>query len=116
MHLLELLFVVALILYSFVIWSHKLTGRLPLWMVWLFGVGLTADIGGTIFLCVAVADRWKCNLHTVFGLVSLLIMAIHFVWALLANSKEGDWKIYFDRFSVYAWCLWMVAFVSGMPL
>lgn len=116
MNSLELLFVVALVIYSFVIWSHKLTGRLPLWMVWLFGVGLTTDASGTIFLCVSLADRWKWNLHTIFGLVSLLIMAIHFVWAVLANSKEGDWKKYFDRFSVYAWCLWMIAFVSGILL
>ena len=115
MRSLELLFVVAMVLYSFVIWSHKFSRKLDLWMVWLFGFGLIADIGGTVFLCVAAATRWTWTLHTVSGFASLLIMAFHFAWAVLATSKEGNWKTYFDRFSVYAWCLWMVAFASGIP-
>lgn len=115
MYSLEWLFVLALALYTLVIWLHKITGRLIVWMVCLFGVGLAADISGTVFLCVVLADKWQWNLHTVSGLLSLGIMAVHFTWAVLANSKEGDWKTYFDRFSVYAWCLWMVSFVSGIP-
>lgn len=115
MRSLELLFVVAMVLYSFVIWSHKFSGKLSFWMVWLFGFGLIADIGGTVLLCVAAADRWTWTLHTVSGLASLLIMALHFVWAVLATSREGNWKTHFDRYSIYAWCLWMFAFVSGIP-
>lgn len=115
MHLLELLFVLAFILYSFVIWFHKFTGKLDSWMVWLFGVGLTADISGTVFLCVAAASRWTWTVHTISGLGSLLIMAVHFKWALLAKGKEEKWRNYFDRFSVYAWILWMFAFISGIP-
>ena len=70
----------------------------------MFGFGLIADVGGTVLLCVAASARWTWTLHTVSGLASLLIMALHFVWAVLATSKEGNWKSYFDRFSVYAWC------------
>lgn len=115
MHPLEMLFVAALFLYSFVIWSHKFSRRMDLWMVWLFGFGLIADIGGTVLLCVAASARWVWTPHTVSGLASLLIMALHFMWAVLATGRESNWKIYFDRYSVYAWCFWMFAFISGIP-
>lgn len=112
---LELLFVVALLLYSFVIWSHQFKKRFSPWMVWLFGIGLAADVSGTVFLCVAAASRWRFTLHTVSGLVSLLIMALHFGWALLAVTFGGRFEAYFKRFSLTAWGLWLTAFVSGIP-
>lgn len=114
MYPLELLFVAALVLYSFVIWSHKFGRKLDIWMVGLFGLGVIADIGGTVLLCVSMTARWTWTLHTYSGLAALLIMALHFIWAVLAISKEGSWKTYFDRFSVFAWCLWVIAFISGM--
>ncbi|HXK40590.1 MAG TPA: hypothetical protein VJ046_00580 [Candidatus Paceibacterota bacterium] len=115
MRTLELLFVVALLLYSFVIWVHKFRKDLSLWMVWLFGIGLAADVSGTVIVCVLAAKSWVWNLHTVSGLLSLIIMATHFAWALCALKVKGDFETYFNRFSVWAWLLWLVAFVSGIP-
>ena len=115
MHALEWLFVLALVLYSLVIWYHKLKQKLEPWMVMLFGIALTADISGTIFLCVAESVRWVWNLHTIFGLISLLIMAAHFTWAVMSIKGVGKSESYFNRFSLYAWCLWLVAFFSGIP-
>lgn len=112
---LEMLFVVALFLYSFVIWAHQFKKKFSPWMVWLFGLGLTADVGGTIFLCVALSSRWTYNTHTILGLVSLLIMALHFAWALLSVTFGGRFEDYFKRFSVLAWFFWLTAFVSGIP-
>lgn len=115
MHPLEMLFVVALLLYSLVIWTHKIKKVLSLWMVWLFGIGLAADISGTVFLCVVATSGLIFNLHTIFGLVSLLIMALHFGWALLSITLGGKFESYFNRFSVAAWFIWLIAFVSGIP-
>jgi len=112
---LEMLFVVALMLYSFVIWSHQFKKKFSLWMVWLFGLGLAADFSGTVFLCVAAASRWTWTLHTISGLVSLLIMALHFAWALLSIIFGGKFEVYFKRFSVWAWFGWLIAFISGIP-
>ena len=84
-------------------------------MIFLFGVGLCADVSGTIFLCVMFADSWKFSLHTISGLVALVIMALHFSWAFLAKVVHGRFEVYFNRFSFYAWCLWLVAFISGIP-
>lgn len=116
MRSLELLFVAALILYTLVIWVHRIQHRLYGWMIWLFGAGLLADISGTIFLCAISAVSWKFTLHTVSGFVSLIIMALHFSWAFLAHAAHGKFEAYFNRFSVYAWLLWLVAFISGIPL
>ena len=115
MYPLEMLFVVALVLYSFVIWTHKFQKKLHTWMVWLFGAGVLADFGGTIFLCVASATKWTFTFHTISGLFSLLVMALHFVWALFAVTAHGKFESYFNRFSVAAWCLWFSAFISGIP-
>lgn len=115
MNPLEWLFVIALVLYSLAIWSHKFEGKLRPWMVWVFGAGLLADIAGTVLLCVTAAEKWQFNLHAVSGFAALAIMALHFSWALFAIVSGGKFESYFNRFSVYAWCLWMVAFTSGMP-
>lgn len=115
MHSLETLFVVALLLYSLVIWTHKIKKILSLWMVWLFGIGLVADISGTVLLCVVATSKLTFNLHTIFGLISLLIMALHFGWALLSIMLGGRFEAWFKRFSVVAWFIWLMAFVSGIP-
>jgi len=115
MHPLEWLFVVALLLYSFVIWSHQFKKSFSPWMVWLFGIGLAADMSGTAFLCVAAASRWVFNLHTVSGLASLVIMALHFGWALLSIILGGRFEVYFKHWSIVAWFIWLIAFVSGIP-
>ncbi|MBI2068535.1 MAG: TIGR03987 family protein [Candidatus Yanofskybacteria bacterium] len=111
----ETFFVVALLLYSFVIWSHRIKKRFSPWMVWLFGAGLAADVSGTVFLCVATASGWTFSVHAISGLISLLIMALHFIWALLSITLGGKFEDYFKRFSVLAWFLWLIAFVSGIP-
>ena len=113
---LEWLFVVALVLYSFVIWLHRLkTHKLYTWMALVFGMGLAADISGTVFLCVVSAARWRWTLHTISGLAALLIMFGHFVWAIRATRAGGKDEEHFTRFSVWAWLIWLVAFVSGIP-
>lgn len=114
MRILELLFVAALFFYSFSIWSHKIKGRLCPWIMTVFGIGLAFDISGTFFLCVASAQSWKFTPHTVSGLISLLIMFLHFMWAILAIRVGGKFEAYFNRFSVPAWFLWLGAFSSGL--
>lgn len=112
---LESFFVAALILYSFSIWSHKVLGKLRSWMMLVFGVGLAADILGTVLICVINAERWQFTVHTISGIAALLIMALHFIWAVLAIKAGWKFESYFNRFSVSAWLLWLVAFISGIP-
>ncbi len=71
---------------------------------------------GTFLLCVAAAHSWQWNTHSIAGLAALVIMAAHFGWYLLALFKSGKWAVSFHRWSVAAWAVWLVAFVSGIPV
>ena len=112
---LEWLFVVAFVMYSVVIWWHKFSQNLSLWMILLFGIGLAADISGTVLLCVVASARWTWTIHTISGLVALLIMTAHFSWAVMAVNMFGQSKSYFNRYSIYAWFFWLIPFISGIP-
>lgn len=112
---LESLFLVALVLYTTAIFSHRMRGTLKPWMMTVFGLGLLADISGTVFLCVLVSESWQWTLHSISGLAALLIMALHFTWAVVAVSRGGASERRFHRWSVAAWLVWLIAFVSGIP-
>jgi uncharacterized repeat protein (TIGR03987 family) len=117
---LELLFVVALALYSTVIWTHfiqrKKAPELRRWMLWTFGIALALDVSATIFVCSLNSKGWTWDLHTTTGLVSVLIMALHFAWALDATLRtHGRCAELFNRFSLAAWGVWLVSFISGIP-
>lgn len=113
---LETLFIFALLFYTTAIWSHRATGRMRTWMLACFTAGLLADIAGTIFLCVIVSDAWQWTLHSISGLAALLIMTLHFVWALFALTRGGTSEEHFNRWSLGAWIIWLIAFVSGIPM
>ena len=115
MHYLESLFIIALILYTISIMSHYKKGQFESWMLKTFGFGLLADISGTIFLCVFASHGWQWTLHSISGLLALIIMSIHFAWAYLAFNDDKYEKI-FHKYSIYAWVLWLIAFVSGIPI
>ena len=113
---LESLFIVALVLYTTAIFAHKFKGSLKTWMMVVFGVGLTADVSGTILLCVLPSHGWVWTFHSVAGLAALVIMTLHFTWALVAVTKKGKSELMFHKWSLRAWFLWLAAFVSGIPL
>jgi uncharacterized repeat protein (TIGR03987 family) len=110
---LETLFFAALALYTVATWADRRKGELRPWMVLVFGSALAADLTGTVLLCAAVTDAWRPTLHMLTGTASLAIMALHFAWALLALRRGGPSEARFRRWSVWAWALWLVSFVSG---
>jgi len=110
---LELLFFIAAILYTVAIWSDRRRKRLEPWMLATFGIALCADALGTVLLCATESDAFRVNLHTVTGAASLLIMAVHFAWALLAILRSDRFEARFRRWSLWAWGLWLVSFFSG---
>ena len=85
-------------------------------MIWVFGTALVFDVAATVIVCVLSNPVVGITLHTITGFLSLLIMGLHFTWAYGAVLFHGDLEKYFNRYSVYAWFLWLVAFFSGIPL
>jgi uncharacterized repeat protein (TIGR03987 family) len=121
----EGMFVLAIILYTVAIWGHRFYGLVSFPMknfyLTLFGVALFCDIMGTVFLCVMSAVNWKWDFHTSTGVASLVIMAVHFGFAVHAKATdyrhtghENNRRFY--KYSPWAWLLWVTSFVSGLPL
>lgn len=114
--LVEALFYLALLGYSLAIISHKAFGRMKRWMLIIFAASFACDLGGTIFLCVAMAKRWEWNLHSSSGLLAVVLMGSHLILGLLAYFLGGKWERWFNKFSMYTWFIWVVSFVTGIPL
>ena len=105
------IFVIALAGYTFAILRHRILGFTDNLMIWTFGVALVADTSGTIFLCAREAASFSWSVHTISGILALVIMALHFLWALKAQ-RDPKTDQYFHRYSLWAWGLWLVAFVT----
>jgi len=105
----------AFLLYSIAIWSEKISQGLKLWMIKTFISAFSCDLVGTsIMFCLATA-KFQFNVHSGCGYAALGIMGLHLAWALKAMKHHGRTEKYFHRFSVFAWLIWLIAFISGIP-
>ncbi len=107
--------VLALILYTVAVWSEWAKQRLKFWMVALFTFGFVFDLIGTSLMFLRATRIFVFSVHSFFGLLALIIMLLHLLWALLAITRQGIAEAYFTRFSRFAWVLWLIAFISGIP-
>lgn len=104
----------ALSLYTTAIWSERIKHRLRPWMLFIFILAFICDILGTS-LMAKNHPQAHLNLHTICGLLALIIMLVHLLWAVDALARQGRCLLLFHRFSIWAWALWLIAFVSGIP-
>jgi uncharacterized repeat protein (TIGR03987 family) len=104
----------ALVLYTIGVWSEKFAGRLKLWHLSLFWLGLACDTTGTS-LMGNLAGRFEFNLHGVTGLLAIVLMMAHALWAavVLALRRQKAQQD-FHKFSLAVWLVWLVPFFSGM--
>ena len=105
----------ALVFYTIGVWSEKLQRSLKGWHLALFWLGLVFDTTGTTLMSKIAKDGFVLNFHGVTGLLAILLMIFHAVWAtfVLAKNKENR-KKNFHKFSIFVWCIWLVPFLSGM--
>ena len=116
MPLMAILIMLAALLYTVSIWSDKLSKTgLRLWMVVIFGTAFACDLIGTA-LMGQTAEAIKLNIHSISGYLALLIMSLHFFWAIMATLKQGKWKTKFHQCSIFAWLFWLMPFGSGLLL
>jgi uncharacterized repeat protein (TIGR03987 family) len=104
----------ALCFYTISILSERRKKSIKLWMVVVMGAGLVSDFVGTGIMFTISSDH-SLNSHTVCGYTALIIMLLHFIWAIMAAKKNDKAQQFFTRYSIVAWFVWMVAFFSGMP-
>lgn len=108
----------ALVLYTTAVWVERVTKKLKLWIVYTFWSGFVCDLIGTSMMMLLYFTKEKLSfnhVHTILGYVVLLIMLLHLIWAILSFKSE-KYEVYFTRFSIVAWTVWIFAFVSGLIL
>lgn len=105
----------ALIFYTIGVWSEKRQGELKKWHLAVFWLGLVFDTTGTTIMSQIAAGGFKFNFHGITGLVAIILMLFHALWAtvvLIKNDQKS--KENFHKLSIVVWAIWLLPFISGM--
>jgi uncharacterized repeat protein (TIGR03987 family) len=104
----------ALVLYSIGVWSERIAGRLRLWHLGFFVLGLVFDTLGTGMMFEFVGGM-TFDVHGITGLIAILLMLVHAVWAGLVLLRKDENAIQnFHKFSVMVWVIWLIPYFSPM--
>jgi uncharacterized repeat protein (TIGR03987 family) len=110
----SIIITMALIFYSIGVWSERITGRLKPWHLAFFWLGLVFDTWGTGMM-FEMAGGFKFDLHGSTGLLAIVLMFIHAVWAtVVLFRKDERWITNFHRLSLVVWLIWLVPYFSPM--
>ena len=103
----------ALVFYSIGVWSERIAGRLKKWHLVFFWGGSVFDTTGTGIM-FEMAGGIGADIHSVTGVVAILLMLFHAVWAttvlVLRNEKAIN---NFHYFSVFVWAVWLIPYFTG---
>lgn len=104
----------ALLFYTLGVWSERFAGRLKPVHLILFWIGLIFDTTGTTLMS-RIAGQMRPDLHGLTGLLAILLMLGHALWAtkVLLARDEGSIRS-FHKFSLFVWLVWLVPFASGL--
>jgi uncharacterized repeat protein (TIGR03987 family) len=106
----------ALLFYSIGVWSERLQGRLKVWHTIFFGLGIICDTWGTGLMFEYVGGL-TFDIHGLSGLLAIILMFIHAVWATVVLVKKEEKMIAnFHKFSVAVWFIWLIPYFSPMAL
>jgi uncharacterized repeat protein (TIGR03987 family) len=57
------------------------------------------------------------DIHGLTGLIAILLMLIHAVWATIVLIRKNEQAIMnFHKFSLVVWIIWLVPYFSGFFL
>jgi len=107
-------FTLALLFYSIGVWAERIKKELKPWHLIFFWLGLIADTLGTAYVKKQVGDVLLFNFHTITGMLGLLLMAIHTVWATYIIIKNDPEQLTtFHKFSLIVWLIWLIPYFTG---
>ena len=108
-----ILITLALVFYSIGVWSERFTGRLKGWHLLFFWAGLAFDTTGTGIM-FDMAGGFGTNIHSITGILAILLMLIHAVWASAVLAVKNEKAINnFHHFSVVVWLIWLIPYFTG---
>jgi uncharacterized repeat protein (TIGR03987 family) len=106
----------ALVFYSIGVWSERIQGRLRVWHTIFFWLGLICDTLGTGMM-FEMAGGLTYDIHGLSGLLAIILMLIHAIWATLVLIRKDEKMILnFHKFSVLVWFIWLIPYFSPMGL
>ena len=106
----------ALAFYSLGTWAERIQGVLKLWHIVCFCFGLASDRFGTAVRADMAGGKMDL-VHGSTGMLALVLMAVHAVWAILTYWKGSTKaKQNFSKFSVFVWAFWLIPYVLGIFL
>jgi uncharacterized repeat protein (TIGR03987 family) len=104
----------ALVFYSIGVWSERFAGTLKTWHLAFFWLGFICDTWGTGMM-LEMAGGLTFDLHGLTGLIAIVLMLIHALWAtIVLVRKDERWINNFHKFSVVVWLIWLVPYLSPM--
>ena len=104
----------ALVFYSIGVWSERIQGRLKPWHLVFFYLGLICDTIGT-GLMIEASGRLTTDIHGVTGVIAIVLMMIHAVWATVVLIRKDEKAILnFHKFSLVVWFIWLIPYLSPM--
>ena len=108
----------ALVFYTIGTWVEKVQGRLKLWHIVFFLLGLVADSLGTAIMSDIAGQKGDVDpLHGITGILAIVLMAIHAVWAIVTYWKGNEKAMRnFSKFSVIVWAFWLIPYGLGLVL
>lgn len=110
----SIIITLALLCYSIGVWAERISGRLKLWHVVFFFFGLIFDTVGTGMMFTFVGGM-AFDIHGISGMIAILLMFIHALWAALVLWKKNEKAIVnFHKFSLFVWIIWLIPYFSPM--
>ena len=104
----------ALLFYSIGVWSERIQGRLKIWHTAFFWLGLVCDTWGTGMM-FDYAGGLSYDVHGISGLLAIILMFIHAIWATIVLVKKDEKLIVnFHKFSIFVWLVWLIPYSSPM--
>jgi len=63
---------------------------------------------------IEMSDADFFNIHGLTGLIAILLMFIHAVWASVVLARKDEKAIVnFHKFSVVVWVIWLIPYLNG---
>ncbi|XTR38713.1 HsmA family protein [Paraclostridium tenue] len=105
----------ALTFYTIGVFGEKKKGTLIKSHAIIFWIGFICDTTGTTIMSKISSGGFSFNLHGITGLIALLLMAFHAIWATIILRKNDEKaKQIFHKFSIVVWAIWLVPYILGM--
>lgn len=109
----------ALVCYTIGVWAERHAGVLKKWHAVVFWLGLVFDTTGMTVMGQLARQGGSSGmgLHGVTGLLAIVLMLFHAVWAtVVLVKKDARRQQSFHKFSIFVWAVWLILYVLGMVL